>query len=100
MKKKPEDVPKALFALERLRDETLRTKLEKADWDLIHKYGLLLGRVHLSDIGVWNLIHHYLSPEGAKLVEDGFGYESVIGNWNLSDAIPWFIDDFSPGQSY
>jgi hypothetical protein len=39
-------------------------------------------------------------PEPGKLVEDGFGYESVIGNWNLSDAIPWFIDDFGPGQSY
>jgi len=49
---------------------------------------------------MWNLIHHYLSPDAAHFAEDGFGYESIIGNWNVSDAIPWFISDFSPGQSY
>jgi hypothetical protein len=94
------DYLSTLRALEKLRDKTLRADLTHAEWRQIQEHCLLLGKIHLRDIGLWNLLHHYLSPEGAKLVEDGFGYESVIGNWNLSDAIPWFIDDFGPGQSY
>src|SRR6185503_3685541 len=89
-----------LRALEKLRDKTLRARLTHEEWRQIQEHCLLRGTIHLRDIGLWNLLHHYLSPDGAKLVEDGFGYESVIGNWNLSDAIPWFIDDFGPGQSY
>lgn len=91
---------KTLLVLEKLRDKILRTKLDHEDWKAIQEDARLLGDVRLRDIGLWNLIHHYLSPDAAQLVEDGFGYESVIGNWNLSDAIPWFIDDFGPGQSY
>jgi len=91
--------PETLLALEKLRSKE-REKLTYAEWKEIHEHGLLEGKIYLRDIGIWNLIHHTLSPEGAKFVEDGFGYESVIGNWNLSDAVPWFIADFSPGQSY
>jgi|GEM_PF-5413267 len=89
-----------LRALEKLRDKILRETLTHEEWLEIQDHCLLRGKIHLRDIGLWNLLHHYLSPDGAKLVEDGFGYESVLGNWNLSDAIPWFIDDFSLGQSY
>jgi uncharacterized repeat protein (TIGR01451 family) len=87
-----------LLALEKLRGNAAALKIE--DWIKIQTCGLLTGKVHLRNIGMWNLIHHYLSPEAAHLVEDGFGYESIIGNWNVSDAIPWFSQDFDPGQTY
>jgi enamine deaminase RidA (YjgF/YER057c/UK114 family) len=89
-----------LLVLEKLRSVAARGTLTHEEWLLIQKHGLLPSRVELKDIGVWNLLHHYLSPEAASFVDGGFGYESVIGNWNVSDAIPWFIADFSPGQGY
>ena len=92
--------PKALLVLEKLRSVAARGTLTHQDWLLIQKHGLLTGKVTLSNIGVWNLLHHYLSPEAASFVDGGFGYESVIGNWNVSDAVPWFIADFSRGQGY
>jgi 2-iminobutanoate/2-iminopropanoate deaminase len=92
--------PEALLVLEKLRNKDSRESLTHHEWAEIQKHGLLMGHVRLNSIGMWNLIHHYLSPEAAHFVEDGFGYESVIGNWNLSDAIPWFIADFDPGQVY
>jgi enamine deaminase RidA (YjgF/YER057c/UK114 family) len=89
-----------LLILEKLRSETARRALTHDEWCTIQEHGLLTGNVHLMNIGMWNLIHHYLSPEAASFVEGGFGYESIIGNWNVSDAIPWFIADFSPAQRY
>lgn len=92
--------PAALLVLERLRSAAARGTLRHEEWLLIQEHGLLTGTVELSNLGVWNLLHHYLSPEAASFVDGGFGYESVIGNWNVSDAIPWFTADFSPGQGY
>jgi enamine deaminase RidA (YjgF/YER057c/UK114 family) len=92
--------PESLLVLEKLRNKESRESLKHHEWAEIQKHGLLMGHVRLDSIGMLNLIHHYLSPEAAHFVEDGFGYESVIGNWNLSDAIPWFIADFGPGQVY
>jgi len=92
--------PEMLLILERLRSRTARETLTHAEWTTIQERGLLPGNVHLKNIGMWNLIHHYLSPEAASFVEGGFGYESIIGNWNVSDAIPWFIADFDPAQRY
>ncbi|HYE88211.1 MAG TPA: Rid family hydrolase [Vicinamibacterales bacterium] len=92
--------PNTLLILEKLRSKTARGTLTHDEWCQIQEHGLLMGRVHLKNIGMWNLIHHYLSPEAAQFVEDGFGYESIIGNWNVSDAIPWFIADFSTSQEY
>jgi enamine deaminase RidA (YjgF/YER057c/UK114 family) len=88
-----------LLVLEKLRSK-VAGQLTHDEWREIQQHGLLTGRVHLKNLGVWNLIHHYLSPEAASFVEGGFGYESIIGNWNVSDAIPWFIADFTPGQGY
>ncbi|HYR29769.1 MAG TPA: RidA family protein, partial [Thermoanaerobaculia bacterium] len=92
--------PKVLLVLEKLRSKAARETLTHEEWLLIQKHGLLTGIVELSNLGVLNLLHHYLSPEAANFVDGGLGYESVIGNWNVSDAIPWFIADFSPGQGY
>lgn len=92
--------PDALLVLEKLRSKAARETLTHEEWLLIQKHGLLTGIVELSNLGVLNLLHHYLSPEAASFVDGGLGYESVIGNWNVSDAIPWFIADFSPGQGY
>lgn len=92
--------PNALLVLEKLRSKAARATLTHEEWLLIQKHGQLTGHVELSNLGVLNLLHHYLSPEAANFVDSGFGYESVIGNWNVSDAIPWFIADFSPGQGY
>jgi hypothetical protein len=92
--------PEALMVLEKLRGKHSRGSMTHREWEQIRTHGLVTGKVRLRDIGMWNLIHHYLSPEAAQFVEDGFGYESIIGNWNVSDAIPWFISDFSPGQTY
>lgn len=89
-----------LLALEKLRGRESRDTLTHPEWAAIQEHALLTGTVRLENIGMWNLIHHYLGSEAAQFVEDGFGYESIIGNWNVSDAIPWFIADFSPGQRY
>lgn len=95
-----EATPKTLLALEKLRGRLSRDTLTCSEWADIRNHGLLSGQVRLENIGMWNLIHHHLSTDAAHFVEDGFGYESIIGNWNVSDAIPWFIADFGPGQSY
>jgi hypothetical protein len=92
--------PETLRVLEKLRGEHSRGELKHWEWEEIRRHGLLTGRVHLRNIGMWNLIHHYLGADAAHFVEDGFGYESIIGNWNISDAIPWFIADFTPAQTY
>jgi enamine deaminase RidA (YjgF/YER057c/UK114 family) len=92
--------PETLLVLEKLRSVAARGTLTHEEWLLIQKYGQLMNKVKLRDIGVWNLLHHYLSPEAASFVDGGFGYESVIGNWNVSDAVPWFTADFSPAQGY
>jgi enamine deaminase RidA (YjgF/YER057c/UK114 family) len=92
--------PQALIALAKLRGGLSRTTLTPEEWRHIRTYGRLTGTIPLPNIGMWNLIHHYLSLEAALLVEDGFGYDSIIGNWNVSDAIEWFTGDFTPGQSF
>lgn len=95
------DAPtEALLALEKLRAHLSKAELTDPEWALIQEHGRLLGKVPLANIGMWNLIHHYLSLDAALLVEDGFGYDSIVGNWNVSDAIPWFLADFAPGQSF
>ena len=87
-----------LIAFEKLRARS-PDSLTHREWREIQQHGLLTGR-HLKHSGMWNLIHHYLSSEAANFVESGFGYESIIGNWNVSDAIPWFSADFNPHQTY
>jgi hypothetical protein len=46
-------------------------------------------------MGLWNLLSHFLSSEAFLFAHDGFGYESVIANWNAAEALPWFLADFA-----
>jgi len=48
----------------------------------------------LRDIGLWNLLYHWLRPEEYFLIHDAFGYESIVSNWSVAEAVPWFLADF------
>ncbi|HUL45157.1 MAG TPA: FAD-dependent oxidoreductase [Bacteroidota bacterium] len=56
--------------------------------------------LHLTHIGFWNLLKHYLSDEGFNLVNDGYGFASVIANWNAGEAIRWCLEDYGPSQKF
>jgi hypothetical protein len=51
-------------------------------------------------IGFWNLLFDELSSEAYRLVRDAGGYDTIVGNWNAADAIPFLLADFKPGQKY
>jgi len=63
-------------------------------WAVIRRKATLHG-ILLSRLGFWNVLQHYLSHEAVNLVRDGFGYESIVCNWNAAEAIRWFVDDFA-----
>lgn len=52
--------------------------------------------------GFWNLLYDELSSEAYQLVHDAGGYETIVGNWNAADAIPFLLSDFhlAPGETY
>lgn len=50
--------------------------------------------------GFWNLLYDELSSEAYRLVRDAGGYETIVGNWNAADAIPFLLADFGTGQTY
>lgn len=85
--------------------EALKEKIKKhqvidpKDWMKLSEHGEFLG-VKLRNIGFWNLIKHFLSSEAFLLVHDGFGFASVISNWNAPEAFKWIIADFSPYQQF
>jgi len=56
------------------------------------------GEIPLRNIGFWNVLKHFLSSEAFLLVHDGFGFLSVISNWNAPEAFKWLLTDFSPHQ--
>jgi hypothetical protein len=56
-----------------------------------------VGRYHgipLHNIGFWNLLQHYLSNEAIEYIHASMGLDSVLGNWSVAVAIPWFLADF------
>ena len=56
-----------------------------------------VGRYHgipLYNIGFWNLLQHYLSNEAFEYIHVALGLDSVLGNWSVAVAIPWFLADF------
>jgi hypothetical protein len=88
-----------------LQDPDEKIKLERLNalnWNVI-KGGRLhikvagekLRRIDLDTVGLWNLLQHFLSNEACLLIHDSLGYESVVGNWNAADAIPWFLAEFA-----
>lgn len=50
------------------------------------------------ELGFWNVLQHYLSNEAYSLVRDALSLESVMGNWNAAEAIPWYVADFSTDE--
>ena len=67
------------------------------EWKMIKRYGC----IHvcpLYEIGFWDIIQRFLSPERYKLAYDGGG---GFQHLNAADAIVWFLSDFtaSPYQT-
>ena len=66
-------------------------------WYYIKEEGTYQG-LHLYQIGFWNLLQHFLSNEAYVMVHDVLSLESILGNWNAAEAIPWFLADFQNDQ--
>lgn len=79
--------------VQRLRDGVISQKT----WKIVKKYGVYQG-LHLYSLGFWNLLQHFLSNEALVLVRDVLSLESILGNWNAAEAIPWFLEDFASDQ--
>lgn len=77
----------------RIKEDYLNTH----DWTVIKTGGVYQG-LPLYNIGFWNLLQHFLSNEAYVLVHDVLSLESILGNWNAAEALPWFISDFSSDQ--
>jgi hypothetical protein len=79
----------------RLADKLSRGKgvVSPEDWEKVKKYGRF-GDIPLYNIGFWNLLHHFLSNEAYVMLHDLLSLDSVLGNWNAAEAIPWFLSDF------
>jgi Flavin containing amine oxidoreductase len=67
------------------------------EWKMIKRYGHIHG-CPLYEIGFWEIIQRFLTPEGYKLAYDGGG---GFQHLNAADAIVWFLSDFtaSPYQT-
>ena len=78
----------------------LRTRVREEGVDCIAKHWRKIrevGRYHgipLHNIGFWNLLQHYLSNEAFEYIHVALGLDSVLGNWSVAVAIPWFLADF------
>jgi hypothetical protein len=66
-------------------------------WYYVKEEGTYQG-LHLYQIGFWNLLQHFLSNEAYVMVHDILSLESILGNWNAAEAIPWFLADFQNDQ--
>jgi len=65
-------------------------------WLTFAKNDYRFAGVPVRNIGFWNVLKHFLSSEAFLLVHDGFGFLSVISNWNALEAFKWLLTDFSP----
>lgn len=54
----------------------------------------------LWELGFWNLLHEVMSSEAFKLMQDAFGYNTTMTNWNAAEAIPWYLADFGEDAKY
>jgi monoamine oxidase len=66
------------------------------DWVTFANHNYDFAGIPLRNIGFWNVLKHFLSSEAFLLVHDGFGFLSVISNWNAPEAFKWLLTDFSP----
>ena len=56
------------------------------DWDAVKPH-LRYRQQRLWDVGWWNLLSDYFSPEGFAFVQDAFGYFTATYNWNAAEAM-------------
>lgn len=80
----------------------LKRKIKNQDYDqetwyYIKAEGTYQG-LHLYQIGFWNLLQHFLSNEAYVMVHEVLSLQSILGNWNAAEAIPWFLDDFATDE--
>jgi hypothetical protein len=80
----------------------LKRKIKSEDYDqqtwyYIKSEGTYQG-LHLYQIGFWNLLQHFLSNEAYVMVHEVLSLQSILGNWNAAEAIPWFLDDFATDE--
>ncbi|HEX5736474.1 MAG TPA: FAD-dependent oxidoreductase [Blastocatellia bacterium] len=71
--------------------------IDEVTWYYIKEEGIYQG-LHLYSIGFWNLLQHFLSNEAYVMVHEVLSLESILGNWNAAEAIPWFLADFASDQ--
>jgi hypothetical protein len=56
--------------------------------------------IPLHKLGFWNVVRDIVSQEAYEYAIDGFGYNTTSNNWNMADAIPWYLADFPAGAEY
>jgi hypothetical protein len=56
--------------------------------------------IPLHKLGFWNAVRDVVSQEAYEYAIDGFGYNTTSSNWNMADAIPWYLADFPANAQY
>jgi hypothetical protein len=56
--------------------------------------------IPLHKLGFWNVVRDIVSQEAYEYAIDGFGYNTTSTNWNMADAIPWYLADFPANAQY
>lgn len=79
---------------QRLMDKLANGIVTPETWRTVKECGRF-GDVPLYNIGFWNLLHHFLSNEAFVMLHDLLSLDSILGNWNAAEAIPWFLSDFA-----
>ncbi len=83
----------------RIRKQVAEARYDEINWLTLRHHGRH-DNVRLWDIGFWNLLQHYLSNEAYKLAHHALSLESVLGNWSVAVAIPWFLADFGTDERF
>lgn len=81
----------------RLQEKLANEDFSPDTWELVKKHGRF-GNIPLYNIGFWNLLHHFLSNEAFVMLHDLLSLDSILGNWNAAEAIPWFLSDFANNE--
>ena len=79
---------------QRLAEKLYNGDVSQETWETVKKHGRF-GDIPLYNIGFWNLLHHFLSNEAFVMLHDLLSLDSILGNWNAAEAIPWFLNDFA-----
>lgn len=92
----PEIINEKLRACDRYILEQFYNAFTPREWRTIKLYGHYPGDTGLPlyKLGFWDVIQSQLSTEAYSFVDEGLGYQTIIGTWNAADAIPWFLADF------